>query len=72
MTIYELIKALSNFDGDTEIRIAQPTHNYWHTIDAVEIDYVDETVVGESGQIYDAAADAERNEDAPTWMVVIR
>jgi hypothetical protein len=72
MKVWDLINELQTFDGDAEIRISQPTHDYWHTIDAVEIDYVDEVVVGESGQIYDAAADAVKNEDAPTYMIVIR
>jgi hypothetical protein len=72
MKVWDLINELQTFDGDAEIRIAQPTHNYWHTINAVEIDFVDAPAVGESGQIYDSAADAVKNEDAPTWMVVIR
>jgi hypothetical protein len=72
MLVSELIAYLEDFNDDEEVRISQPTHDYWHTIDAVTIDYVDVTVVGESGQIYDAAFDAERNEDAPTTMIVIR
>lgn len=72
MLVGELIKELSWFEEEAEIRISQPTHDYWHTIDAVTIDYVDTTVVGESGQIYDSATDAERNDDAPSYMIVIR
>ena len=72
MLVGELVKYLEDFNPFTEIRISQPTHDYWHTIDAVTIDYVDETVVGESGQIYDMQLDAYRNEDAATVMIVIR
>ena len=72
MLVGELVKYLEDFNPFTEIRISQPTHDYWHTIDAVTIDYVDETVVGESGQIYDAEFDAVRNDDAPSYMIVIR
>ena len=72
MNVRELIKELSWFDDEAEVRISQPTHNYWHTINAVTIDYVDATIVGESGQIYDAEFDAIRNEDTPTAMIVIR
>jgi hypothetical protein len=72
MLVGELIAELQDWNPILEVRIAQPTHDYWRTIDAVDIFSVEETNVGESGQIYDSAADAVKNEDAPTWMVVIR
>ena len=72
MTVDELIKALGHFDGDTEVRISQPTHNYWREVAAAEIQYVDESNVGDDGMIYDSGFDAINNDTVPAWMIVIR
>lgn len=73
MTVSELIAALSQFDGDTEVRISQPTHNYWHEILAQTIDEVDETCIGEDDNvIYDSVNAAIDNAGGANWVVIIR
>jgi hypothetical protein len=72
MTIYELIKALSHYDGDMEVRISQPTHNYWHEIQAQTIDYVDEGFVGNDEMLYDSFSHAIDNSGGYFTAVVIR
>lgn len=72
MPVHELIRLLKQFDPDTEVRISQPTHNYWREIEAVTIDYVDETVVGYDNVIYDSHTDAIRNSDGYNVYIVIR
>ena len=42
MTIGELIAELSQYDEDLEVRIAQPTQNYWHEVQCTKIDVVEE------------------------------
>ena len=73
MTVDELIKALSDFDGDMEVRISQPTHNYWREVLAQTIDEVDECCIGEDdNMIYDSVDDAIRNAYGANWVVIIR
>lgn len=72
MTVEELIKALEGFDPETEVRISQPTHNYWREIQAQTIDYVDEAVVGYDEMIYDSTTDATNNADGYNVFIVIR
>lgn len=73
MIVSELIKALSEFDPDSEVRISQPTHNYWRDIMAQTIDEVAEVVVGyDDNMIYDSTCDADNNAYGYSWKVVIR
>ena len=73
MTVGELIKQLSCFDDDMEVRISQPTHNYWHEILAQTIDEVDEICIGkDDSMIYDSVDDAIDNANGANWVVIIR
>lgn len=73
MTVAELIKHLEQFDPDREVRISQPTHNYWHEIKAQTIDEVDDCVVGfDDEMIYDSVTQADENAYGHSWKVVIR
>lgn len=73
MTVDDLIEALSHYRGDTEVRISQPTHNYWHEVLAQTIDYVDEGFVGEDdNMLYDSYIDATNNAGGYNTYVIIR
>ena len=72
MNVAQLIKTLEQFNPEDDVRIAQPTHNYWHEIDAVTIDYVDEGVVGYDNCIYDSHVDAINNSGGYNLYILIR
>lgn len=72
MTVSQLIKCLEEFDGDMEVRMAQPTHNYWREIAAVEVDSIDEGVVGYDEMVYDRHVDAIKNSDGYNLYILIR
>ena len=73
MTVGELIRILSDFDPDSEVRISQPTHNYWHEVKAQTIDEVNEIVIGkDDDMIYDSVTQADENANGHAWTVIIR
>ena len=67
MQIQELIRELQKFDPKDEVRIAQPTHDYWQNIVAVAPTFVThEAVFTESGLVSD-----DDGEEPTIYMVVI-
>lgn len=72
MTVDDLIRELSQYDGDTEVRICQPTHNYWHEVLAQTIDFVEERIIGEDdNMIYDSVTDAKNNANGYNVVLAI-
>lgn len=71
MKISELQDLLSGFDGEEEILIAAESHDYWGTINAVDIDYIDFSFVGDDNDIYEEASDAEANDTGWSLKVTI-
>jgi len=71
MKISELIELLAIGDPDQEVLIAQPTHNYWGEVEAVDIESVEWDIVGKDDMIYDMPDDALGNTDGYTEKVVI-
>ncbi len=41
MTVSQLIEVLQQFDGDTEVMTAAPSHDYWGTVNANKIGTID-------------------------------
>lgn len=41
MKVKDLIEELSCFDGEQEVCIAQPSHDYWGTTCASEVDHIE-------------------------------
>lgn len=48
MKIKELIEALSIYDPDAEVYIAEPTGNYWRHVKVLPVDIVDELPIVKS------------------------
>jgi hypothetical protein len=41
MTVQQIIDALSQFDPDTEVMTAAPSHDYWGTVTANKVGTID-------------------------------
>ena len=53
MTVAELIERLGTFDPAREVRIAQPTHNYWRETGTAPVDGVAVEIIQQDGVIVD-------------------
>lgn len=71
MKISELIGLLQWHDPETEVFIAQPTHNYWGEVNALDVGTVEWDIVGSDNVIYDEIAVAIANSDGYEEKVVI-
>ncbi len=70
MTVAELIERLGTFDQDQEVRIANPTHNYWGEVRAVNPhDLSVEWFVIEDGTITSSES-RENGEEYETAVVI--
>jgi len=71
MIVEDLIRMLSSFDPDDVVCVSQPTHNYWHEVEAVTIDFVGKGIVGLDDMVYDSEAAAIENAEGYNTYVVI-
>lgn len=71
MTVKELIEELqTRFSGDEEVRIAQPTHDHWRNVKAVEIESIEELEIKHSSY-HDGDVIEECNSDREYRTAVI-
>lgn len=59
MKVSELIELLQECSPDDEVRIEQPSHDYWKTVLAVEIRHVEPVTVSESAYHNEMQLDEE-------------
>ena len=72
MTVRELIKMLENYPADAEVKIAQPTHDFWRRVAAVAPDSVEwAKVVHRDYHQSDIIIDDDREDDDEIREVIV-
>lgn len=71
MTISELIEILKQFDGDMEVMTSAPSHDYWGTIQALDINSVNTALVTRSDYHNSDKVVEDYNDDDTREVVLI-
>lgn len=76
MTVEELIEVLENFPLDMEVRVANPSHDYWGTLLASEIEEVEQGQTKYSSyhskeQVVDSPREDEDEDEEPDDKVIL-
>ena len=76
MTNIELQRLLSGYPDDAVVHVAQPTHNHWNNVRALELDHVGQCDVVPSAylgskQIVEDGADREELDAKPEWVLIL-
>ena len=67
ITVGELKDMLENYDDDEELFVLQPTHDYWHHVQVLPLDFFDHERAEESGYCGSLVV----NEDSDKMFLVL-